>query len=247
MGLLGHAITLAAKTNYELLVVDRICHPLHMDDTRVTLTPELRARLAIGHDAFENRTANYDFQFQAMAGCGALRSTANDLLKYVSAEIGLTSSGLTPLMERTHEIRHRDSPGYGNTGMDWMDRGEIYPTNMELLGHAGGTAGYHTFIGFDKQQRRGLVVLCNQLGGISSETIAWLLLEGVRLTPQIVAGLSSGADGELVGVGVKLEMDSESRALQITGIVPKSPAAQAGLSVGLMVRKIDDIWTDSKS
>ncbi len=248
MGLLGHAITLKAGKDYESLVVDRICAPLHMNDTRAVLTPELKARLAAGHDATGKRMANYDFQFQAMTGCGGLRSTVNDLLKYVSAQIGLTSSSLTPLMQKTHEIRHRNSPDYGDTGMDWMDRGEIYPTNMQLLGHAGGTgAGYHTFIGFDKKQRRGVVVLCNQLGGISSETVGWLLLEGAQLTPQIVAGLSSVANGEVVGIGVKLEMDSESRALQITRIIPNSPASQAGLASGLIVLRIDGVSTAGKS
>ncbi|HSY19193.1 MAG TPA: serine hydrolase [Candidatus Acidoferrales bacterium] len=248
MGLLGHAITLKAEKDYESLVVDRICAPLHMNDTRAVLTPELKARLAAGHDASGKRMANYDFQFQAMVGCGGLRSTVNDLLKYVSAQIGLTSSSLTPLMQKTHEIRHRNSPDYGDTGMDWMDRGEIYPTNMQLLGHGGGAgSGYHTFIGFDKKQRRGVVVLCNQLGGISSETVGWFLLEGVNLTQQITDSLSSGKNGELVGIGVKLELDPESRALQITGIVPNSPAAQAGLSAGLMVQKIDDVATTGKN
>jgi CubicO group peptidase (beta-lactamase class C family) len=210
------------------------------------LTPEMKARLAAGHDGFGKHAANIDFQFQAMSGCGALRSTASDLLKYVSAQIGLIPSSLTPLMQITQQIRHRDSPRYGNTGMAWMDRGENYPANMELLMHGGGTAGYNTFIGFDKKQRRGVVVLCNQLGGVSAETIGWLLLEGMRLTPEITAGLSPGKNGELVGVGIKLGFDHESRALQITGVVPNSPAFQANLLAGLVVQKIDGIPTSGK-
>ena len=50
MGLLGQAIALKAGTNYESLVVDRICRPLKMDSTRITLTPELKARFATGHN-----------------------------------------------------------------------------------------------------------------------------------------------------------------------------------------------------
>ena len=52
MGLLGHVIALKAGTNYESLVVDRICRPLKMDSTRITLTPELKARFATGHNQF---------------------------------------------------------------------------------------------------------------------------------------------------------------------------------------------------
>src|SRR6185436_11030022 len=52
MGLLGHVIALKAGTNYEALVVDRICQPLKMDSTRITLTPELKSRFATGHNKF---------------------------------------------------------------------------------------------------------------------------------------------------------------------------------------------------
>ena len=54
MGLLGHAIALRAAQDYETLVIDRICRPLGMDSTRVTLSPELRSRAARGH-AFPGR------------------------------------------------------------------------------------------------------------------------------------------------------------------------------------------------
>src|SRR4026208_202362 len=51
-GLLGHVIALKAGSDYESLVVDRICRPLKMDSTRITLTPELKSRFATGHNQF---------------------------------------------------------------------------------------------------------------------------------------------------------------------------------------------------
>jgi D-alanyl-D-alanine-carboxypeptidase/D-alanyl-D-alanine-endopeptidase len=42
MGLLGQAIAHTAGTDYESLVIERICRPLGMDSTRITLSPELR-------------------------------------------------------------------------------------------------------------------------------------------------------------------------------------------------------------
>ena len=55
MALLGQAIALKAGTNYESLVVDRICRPLKMDSTRITLTPELKSRFAQGHNYSDTR------------------------------------------------------------------------------------------------------------------------------------------------------------------------------------------------
>ena len=105
MALLGHILALKTGTNYEALVVERICRPLKMNSTRITLTPELQARLARGHDQLGKPAPNWEFQ--VYDGAGGLRSTANDLLKYVSANIGLTPSSLTRLMEQTHVIRHK--------------------------------------------------------------------------------------------------------------------------------------------
>src|SRR6185295_15059629 len=96
-GVLGHVIALKAGSDYESLVVDRICRPLRMDSTRITLTPELKSRFATGHNQFGEAVLSWDRQTQL--GGSALRSTANDLLKFVSANLGLAPSPLTPVME----------------------------------------------------------------------------------------------------------------------------------------------------
>ena len=61
-----------------------------MESTRITLTPELKARFATGHNRFGEPVRHWDVP--TLAGAGALRSTANDMLKYVSANLGLTLS-----------------------------------------------------------------------------------------------------------------------------------------------------------
>ena len=57
MGLLGHVIALKAGASYESLVVDRICRPLQMDSTRVTLTPGLKSRLITEYNSLGYPTA----------------------------------------------------------------------------------------------------------------------------------------------------------------------------------------------
>src|SRR2546427_61949 len=98
MQLLGHVIALKAGKDYETLVIERICQPLGMDSTLITLTPELRSRLAIGHAIPGRPVGGMDFLF--LPGAGGLRSTANDLLKFVSAYVGVTPSPTSLLMEK---------------------------------------------------------------------------------------------------------------------------------------------------
>jgi CubicO group peptidase (beta-lactamase class C family) len=154
-GLLGDAIALNAKANFESLVVDRICNPLRMDDTRITLSPELKARFAMGHDRLGRRAPGRDFG--DLAGCGALRSTANDMLKYLSANLGLTPSTLTPLMQKTHLVQYRQASGL-DMGLAWW-LSDRYGT--KIIWHGGDTDAYLTFVGLDEARHRGVVVLAN--------------------------------------------------------------------------------------
>jgi CubicO group peptidase (beta-lactamase class C family) len=173
MGLLGQVIALKAGTNYESLVVDRICRPLKMDSTRITLTPELKSRFTTGHNQLGDAVSSIDFQ--TLAGAGALRSTANDMLKYLSANLGLTPSRLTPLMEKTHVIYFQSMFQATINALAWSV--EFDPQGREIISHGGTTFGCSTFVGFDNSRRRGVVVLSNSGDFFDVIAIGRLLLE----------------------------------------------------------------------
>jgi serine-type D-Ala-D-Ala carboxypeptidase/endopeptidase len=104
VGLLGHVLALRAGMDYEAMVTSRICKPLGMSSTRVTLSPEMKARLAIGHGPNLNAVPNWDLP-QAFAGAGALRSTANDMLTFLAANLGYTKTPLAAAMAAEVSIR----------------------------------------------------------------------------------------------------------------------------------------------
>src|SRR5258708_20448684 len=147
-----------------------------MESPRVTLTPELKARLAVGHDKLGRPAPKWDFQ--VYVSTGGLHSTANDLLKYVSANAGLAPSALTPLMERTHVIRHKGTSDHGDTAMAWYSRGEGNQSGMQLIGHPGGTGGREPFICFAKKQTPGVRGVGNHQRGPSPHPIGLLLPHG---------------------------------------------------------------------
>jgi CubicO group peptidase (beta-lactamase class C family) len=172
MGLLGHVIVLKAGTDYESLVVERICRPLKMDSTRITLMPELKQRFAQGHNQMGYAVSSLDFG--PLMGTGALRSTANDMLKYVAANLGLTPSPLTPLMEKTHAVNFQSAFRRVGIGLAWLV--QFDPQGRKIISHGGGTDGFSTFAGFDKTHRRAAVVLSNSLD-FDVPAIGKLLLE----------------------------------------------------------------------
>lgn len=155
-GLLGHILALKAGTDYETLVLKSICEPLKMDSTGIKLSPELQARLTTGHDWAGNAVKNWDIR--TLAGAGALRSTANDMLKFLAANLELSESGLSSAIEKTHLVQNQTDIPDLEVGLAWHVS-KKYGT--EILWHNGGTGGYHSFIGFDKKKHLGVVVLSN--------------------------------------------------------------------------------------
>jgi serine-type D-Ala-D-Ala carboxypeptidase/endopeptidase len=111
MGLLGHILSVRAGIPYAQLVKDRILSVLGMDSTgiamnstAITFPDALKSRLAKGH--IGGKEVNLEFTPEAIQGAGALHSTANDLLKYLAANIGLIHTSINNIVQETHLIRH---------------------------------------------------------------------------------------------------------------------------------------------
>lgn len=159
VGLLGVALSRRAGSSYEDLVLARVIRPLHLADTRITLTPGLSARLARGY-AGEREVSNWDLD--ALAGAGALRSTAADLTRLLAAAAGLVPTALDSAFRLTEAIQFDAGPNM-RIGLGWHVIGGDTST---ACWHNGGTGGYHAFVGFDPRRKIGVVVLSNSAQSI---------------------------------------------------------------------------------
>ena len=155
-GLLGHALALRAGMSYEDLVVSRICAPLGMESTRITLSPSMQDRLAHGHNANLEPVANWDIP--TLAGAGALRSTANDLVKFLEMSLGNTPSPLAPAMAMMLGERHPTERPRVEVALGWFMSTSY---RDEIAWKDGGTGGYATFIGYSTKSRRASILLSN--------------------------------------------------------------------------------------
>jgi len=170
IALLGHVLALRAEKSYEDLLKERILDPLSMNDTRISLTPSMKSRMAQGFDLESTPTRTWDVT--TLAGAGGLKSTANDLLKFLAANLDSTSTPVGRVLARSREARH-DTDRPGNTiGLAWHI--------VDLFGtlatwHNGGTAGFRSFIGLDQARHRGVIVLTNSAN--NPDDIGFHLLE----------------------------------------------------------------------
>jgi CubicO group peptidase (beta-lactamase class C family) len=156
-GLLGQALARAAGQPYEKLVRQRICRPLGMGDTMVAPTGEQAARLATGHTRGGRPVA--PFQLPALAGAGALRSTATDLLRFLEANLDTGRTPLADQLERTQQPRLRAAKRL-EVGLGWLIAHPPGPAGP-VLWHNGGTGGFRSFVAFDRGAGTAVVVLSN--------------------------------------------------------------------------------------
>ncbi len=167
--LLGHALAQRAGMEYGALVEARITEPLGMKSTRIQLTPEMTARLAAGHAYGLTPTPNWDLG--ALVGAGALRSTTNDLLKFLAASLGYNETPLARAMASM--LKNRRDTGQGEIGLGWFVEKR---QGAEIVFHGGNTGGYRSFIGYDPNARVGVVVLSNTGTGAGIDDIGMHLL-----------------------------------------------------------------------
>ena len=172
-GLLGDLLARRAGTDYERLVKARVTGPLGMPSTTITLTPDERARLAVGHDSSLRKVENWDLP--SLAGAGALRSTANDLMTFLAAEMGLTPSPLGKAMALTLQVRRPTGAGPLEQALGWE---VLHLPTGDIVQHGGGTGGYHTIVAFSPKRRVGVVILTNAETPAGADDIALHVLAG---------------------------------------------------------------------
>lgn len=177
MGLLGLLLAHRSGQTYEQLVKTRILDPLGMASTGIALTPPMQTRLAQGHTAEGAPTANWDLP--ALAGAGALRSTMNDMMRFLDANLGEPASDLERAMRFTQTPRFTMSPNT-RIGLGWItvtqgDGGFIY--------HDGGTGGYGAIVILDRKRNVGVVLLANRTG-VPDDIAMHVLDPSIPLTPK---------------------------------------------------------------
>ena len=177
MGMVGHALSLKTGVSLEQLLKDRIWSVLGMNNTgiamnttSISIPEDMKSIFAVGHMAGnESELIFLPLELQA---AGAMYSTVNDLLKYVSANLGLIDTKINAAMEETHSIRYpfeelqvpfpnpsgNESTPYAYIGLSWFSTTNL---GTQVVWHNGGIDGYSSFVGFNPSKQIGLVILCS--------------------------------------------------------------------------------------
>lgn len=139
VGLLGHLLSRAYGRPWEALIVEKICLPLGMNETRMDITA---SKLTLA-TPYAGKKKVKPWTFDTMAGAGALRSTAADIMRYGDA---ILHPERTPLKDAFAIALkpHAEWPSNsGDIGLGFIIAAEEGRIRYE---HGGGTGGYRTLL-----------------------------------------------------------------------------------------------------
>jgi CubicO group peptidase (beta-lactamase class C family) len=172
-GLLGYALAQSAHTSYGALVNEKIFQPLGMTMSGTQFNEAMREHLAFGHDETGAPVESWDLE--VLAGAGAVRSTANDMLRYLRANLGVDQTPLRDAMKYAQQPRCDMSPSM-RIGLAWIT------TDKGVTWHSGGTGGYRSFLGFNADGHKGVVIFTNTATAVDDLGLA-TLLDSAPLVP----------------------------------------------------------------
>jgi D-alanyl-D-alanine-carboxypeptidase/D-alanyl-D-alanine-endopeptidase len=193
IGLLGHILSLKAGIPFDQLLKDRILNVLGMNDTKITLSQnEIKNRFPVGH--LGGKEISTPTIPTIMADAGAYRSTAADLLKYVSANLGFLHTKLDDAIQLQHLIRHSGIPLnlVNYSGYVALDYRILTNLGTETLSHSGAINGWNANIAFIPAKQIGVVTLCScDVTDADMGSFNWVLLH-LTGTQSLTANSESG-------------------------------------------------------
>lgn len=133
VALLGELLARRAGTDYDTALRQRILEPLGMRSTGTRPT-------------------------RGMPAAGSMRTTANDMLRFIGANLGIDPSPLAAAIRATHETTaDRQMPDLP-MGLGWFHATYL---GERLVLHGGATEGYKAFVALDLARNKGVVILSN--------------------------------------------------------------------------------------
>lgn len=168
IALLGILLSEKTETPFEDLLKTQLLDTLKMNDTRIVIPSIDRKRLVKGHNHKGKPVPPYNFG--AFAPAAGLYSTADDLLKFIVANLDTDAISLERAFNEVQQSKVTVRFKKGNRptwmGYGWFTSILNETTNLPIIWMNGGTGGMRSFVGFNKDKRVGVVLLSNSVNGV---------------------------------------------------------------------------------
>ena len=150
-GVLGFVLASISDASFESLLQDNIFARYKMPNS-ATNKEQIQTKLVKGLNTSGAFTSNWDFD--VLAGGGAIFSTVEDLSKFALAQFDPENNELRLTQKPTFKVNDQMSIGLGWHIIKRKNGGE-------LIWHNGGTGGYTSSMALDLERKNGVIILSN--------------------------------------------------------------------------------------
>lgn len=171
-GLLGNILGRAAGRPYEELVVERVCRRLALTETTAGPPSPDDPRVAVGHRSGARPVA--PLRIPTLGGAGAIRSTANDMVRYLCALLHPERTDVREMLCMAVGPHRAVGRQKAAVGLGWF---HLHRGDRVVVWHNGGTVGFGSFLAFDPRRDAAVVLLSNSRYLLRSGRTALRLLD----------------------------------------------------------------------
>jgi CubicO group peptidase (beta-lactamase class C family) len=155
VGLLGYVLQQKVHAeSYDAMLASTVTEPLKLANTVAVMNADQKARCAVGHDLEGASLSGWDFN--ALAGCGALHSSADDLLTFLENQLHPESSPLKDAILLSQETQYVGQPRAMGLGWQISEK-----DGRRMYWHNGATGGYCSLFAFEPETGTAVVFLSN--------------------------------------------------------------------------------------
>lgn len=172
-GLLGDLISIITQKSYQQNVLDIISTPLGMTNTIEKINPKTQ-KLVNTYNSSGKAVPSWDFQ--NLAGLGALKSNVNDLLRLAQFQFKMPESKLENAMALTRQFTYYLPPNT-DVGLGWNMN---MSNDVVVYWHNGGTGGSSSFMAIIPDTKSALIILSNSEHSV--DEMSMKILEKVLTT-----------------------------------------------------------------
>jgi CubicO group peptidase (beta-lactamase class C family) len=151
VALLGCILEQVYQKDFETLVQKIITNPMRMKDTKFILSKNDLKRFAQGHNKQGKPTSHWDAG--AFAPAGGLRSTVNDMMKYLDYNI----NEKTRAIQLSHQLTRGSY--YDGRGLNWSIG--TTQSGYKKYHHGGNTGGFASYMVVIPELKTGYIILTN--------------------------------------------------------------------------------------
>lgn len=164
MGLLGQILAENKNLTYEELLKNEFTQKNNMTNTTVSLSKYQKIRFATPHNILGFKTIRTKFHHNGIVGAGGIRSTGDDMLKYLKLQLEGTSSKdsvVFQTQQKTYFISKNPKQKGLEMGLGWIKYNPPNDEKNTIYWHNGQLTGSSAFIGFIPDKKIGIFILSN--------------------------------------------------------------------------------------